>query len=125
MLRLLKNGVKRTILWDFPRGSWQYDAMVAAILAFIFLTPREFFRDQPRIPRPSNVVSLPADTGTGSSSVFWVDAELLAGVPENERLDTLSTILRSRTGKRQNVTRVEPIRDSENEIKGFMAYTRP
>ena len=32
--------LKRFILWDFPRASWQYDVIVAVILAFIFLTPR-------------------------------------------------------------------------------------
>ena len=38
------SGFKRFILWDYPRASWQYDVMVALILAFIFLTPREVFR---------------------------------------------------------------------------------
>ena len=47
--------MKRFLLWDFPRGVWQYDVMVALILAFIFLTPREIFRDY---PRASNIVRL-------------------------------------------------------------------
>ncbi len=34
--------------WTYPRGSLEYDIMVGIILAFIFLTPRHFFRDQPR-----------------------------------------------------------------------------
>ena len=34
--------------WVYPRGSIEYDVMVGIILAFIFLTPRGFFRDQPR-----------------------------------------------------------------------------
>jgi len=34
--------------WSYPRGSLEYDIMVAIILAFIFLTPRHLFRDQPR-----------------------------------------------------------------------------
>lgn len=34
--------------WSYPRGSLEYDIMVGIILAFIFLTPRSFFRDQPR-----------------------------------------------------------------------------
>ena len=34
--------------WTYPRGSLEYDIMVGVILAFIFLTPRHFFRDQPR-----------------------------------------------------------------------------
>jgi hypothetical protein len=41
-------GLKRFILWDYPRAGWQYDLMVGLILAFIFLTPRDWFRDQTR-----------------------------------------------------------------------------
>ena len=33
-------GLKRFILWDYARGSLQYDLMVVLILAFIFVTPR-------------------------------------------------------------------------------------
>ena len=39
--------------WTYPRGSLEYDVMVGLILAFIFLTPRQFFRDQPRHPPQS------------------------------------------------------------------------
>lgn len=38
--------------WTYPRGTLEYDIMVGVILAFIFFTPRHFFRDQPR-PGPS------------------------------------------------------------------------
>ncbi len=61
--------LSRFVLWDFPRASWQYDVIVALILAFIFLTPREIFRDQ---PKAANVVMLPAEQGTG---LFWIAPE--------------------------------------------------
>lgn len=65
----------RFIFWDFKRGSWQYDVMVGLILAFIFLTPRSFFRDQ---PKPASIVMLPAQQG------FLLDTKLLDGVaPES------------------------------------------
>jgi hypothetical protein len=38
--------------WTYPRGSLEYDIMVGIILAFIFFTPRHFFRDTPR-PLPA------------------------------------------------------------------------
>ncbi|HET9784904.1 MAG TPA: hypothetical protein VFP94_08105 [Terriglobales bacterium] len=44
----LKTKLASYLWWSYPRGSLQYDIMVALILAFIFLTPRHFFRDQPR-----------------------------------------------------------------------------
>jgi hypothetical protein len=97
--------------------------MVAIILAFIFVTPREWFRDQQRIPRASNIAMLPAEHG---SNMYWIDPELLSGVPENQRMSRLAEILKSRTGKQQSVLRLQPIYDdSEAELKGYMAFTKP
>jgi hypothetical protein len=115
--------LKRFILWDYARGSWQYDVMVGIILAFIFLTPREWFRDQPRIPTASSIAMLPSENG---SSVFFVNSELLAGVPENSRVAKLTQLLKVRTSNRNLlVTRVEPVLDSEGELQGYMAFARP
>ena len=111
----LLSGVKRFLFWDYPRAGWQYDLMVGLILAFIFLTPRDWFRDQ---PRASNIVMIRPDA-------FWVDSELLSNSPEAERVERVGTLLRARTGKKYNVVRLEPIIDSEQETKGYMAFTAP
>lgn len=113
--------LKRLILWDYARGVWQYDVMCFAILVFIAFTPREWFRDQPRIPHSSQIASLP---GHGES-VFWIEPELVNPIPEADRQVSLGKILTSRTGKTQVLTRVEAIYDSEREIKGYMAFARP
>jgi hypothetical protein len=113
------SGIKRFLLWDYPRAGWQYDIMVALILAFIFLTPREIFRDQ---PRASNVVRLPAEHGT---NVFWVEPEILSGVPEPQRWSKAAQVIRSHFGKNEKPVRIEPIVDREQEIKGYLVYTRP
>ena len=62
--------LKRFILWDFKRGSWQYDVMVGIILLFIFLTPRQWFGDGPRIPQTRGIAMLPAENGGWA---FFVD----------------------------------------------------
>jgi hypothetical protein len=116
-------GLKRFVFWDYARATWQYDVMVGIILAFIFFTPRELFRDQPRIPRASNIAMLPADNG---SNMYWIDPELLRGVSENQRIPKMAEILKSRTGHDLSVLRVQPIYDdSEDELKGYMAFTKP
>src|SRR4029453_10157957 len=92
------SGAKRFILWDYPRASWQYDVMVGLLLAFIFFTPRNWFRDQPRVPRASQVTMLPSESGT---YVFWVEPEVLAGVPKEQCVARLTQILKSRTGERK------------------------
>ncbi|MBV8068303.1 MAG: hypothetical protein JO270_00260, partial [Acidobacteriaceae bacterium] len=114
-----ENGfLKRLIFWEFSRGSWQYDVVVAIILLFIFLTPRGWFHDQ---PKESSVVLLPPLHG--SNRVF-IAPELLEHVPEQLRIARAEALVHKRTGKTWRVARVEPIRDdTQQEIKGFIAYT--
>ena len=107
--------IARFILWDFPRASWQYDVMVGLILAFIFLTPREVFRDQ---PKPASVVLIPSDHG----QAYWIEPDLLAGVPEDQRAARATALVRSRFQDRQRIVRVEPILDAEEEVRGYVAY---
>ena len=86
--------------------------MVALILIFLFATPREWFRDQPKVPHVAEVV-------------FWIESALVTPIPENARLTELSAVLKTRTGKNQTVTRIEPVYDSEKELKGYMAFAKP
>ena len=114
------SGLKRFILWDYPRAGWQYDIMVGIILVFIFLTPRDWFRDQ---ARASSIVILPSsERGT---SVFLLEPDQLSGVTTSERVNQAAALLKAQRGRRYNVTHVEPIFDAEKEIKGFMAFTTP
>ena len=123
MANAFTGGLRRFVLWEYPRASWQYDVMVAIILVFVLATPREWFHDQPRIPRASNIAMLP---GEHNSDMYWIDPELLSGIPENQRFTKLADILKTRTGKKQSVLRLQPIYDdSENELKGYMAFTKP
>ncbi len=111
--------LKRFILWDYPRGGLQYDIMVALILAFIFLTPREFFRDQ---PKPKEVVMLPGEAG---HAVFWIEPDLLEGYAGEELPERVEALIKTQAkGKRYELTRLEPIFDSEKEIRGYMAFAR-
>ena len=117
----MNTGLKRLILWDYHRGVWQYDVFVAIIIVFVFLTPQQWFRDQPRLAHASQIASLPSH----GESVFWIESELVTPIPENRRLYELGKILTVRTGKAQQLIRVEPILDAEKEIKGYMAFARP
>jgi hypothetical protein len=115
------SGLKRLILWDYERGVWQYDVICAVICLFIVFAPRQWFRDQPRIPQASQITSLPSH----GESVFWIETELVSSFPEDQRLYQLGKVLTARTGKTQRLTRIEPILDSEQEIKGYMAFAQP
>jgi hypothetical protein len=113
------SALRRLVFWEFPRASWQYDIAVGIILAFIFLTPRTWFRDQ---PREDSVVALPAEEG---ARVFWIEPDSLLGLNEAERPARAADLVRTRTGKKQELIRLEPIFDAENEVRGYLAFTRP
>ena len=93
--------------------------MVAIILALIFFTPREVFRDW---PRANDITRLPSEAG---ANVFWVEPDLLVTIAEPDRGSRVQQLLKARYGKRENVIRVEPIFGDERELKGYMAFTRP
>ncbi len=111
---------RRMVFWDFARATWQYDVVVALILLFIFVTPRAWFRDQPKASGIAFISSL-----HGVDNVF-VAANLLEAVPPANRAARTEQLIHQRTGKHWNVVRVEPIwDDAEHEVKGFIAYTAP
>ncbi|HWR49777.1 MAG TPA: hypothetical protein VN428_01630 [Bryobacteraceae bacterium] len=122
MIGQFLTGVKRFILWDYPRASWQYDVMVGLILAFLFLTPREWFRDQPRIPGASRIARLQAAHGT---DVYWIESAMLDGVAELDRPQKAAELLGKREGRRIPSVRLEPVRTSEHELTGYLAFAQP
>lgn len=113
----MASAFQRFILWDYPRASWQYDVVVLLIVAFIFFTPREWFKDQ---PRASSIVMLPI---AGAEEVFYLERQLMADLDEPARLAKARQLLKGKDGKKLNVQRVEPLYNSEKEIIGFAAYT--
>ncbi len=89
--------------------------MVALILIFLFATPRAWFRDQPKVPHVAEI----------ANRVFWIESALVTPIPESSRLADLSAMLKTSTGKVQTITRLEPVYDSEKELKGYMAFAKP
>jgi hypothetical protein len=97
--------------------------MVGIIVIFVMLTPRGWFRDQPRTPLVSSVSVLPGEHG---SSVYWVEPELLADLSKDQQAQKLTALLTKFTHRKEvTVTRVEPIADSDGETKGYMVFAKP
>ena len=109
--------LKRLVFWEYSRGSWQYDVIVGAILAFVFFAPRSWFRDQPRVPQVS-AISI-------ARGEFMVDPEFWTGTAENLRMTKLTQEVRARAGNpRLTVTSVVPFLDSDGELRFYIAFTR-
>lgn len=122
----MAGALKRVILWDYARASWQYDIMVGVIVAFVLLTPRSWFHDQPRIPQSHEVALLPSPKGT---SVFWLEPELISSIapdaPDAALFARVASILKNKTGRDQVIIRVDRVYNSEHELTGYMAAAKP
>ena len=111
--------MRRLFFWEFARTSWQYDIVVALILAFIFLTPKAFFKDQ---PRAVSVVQIP---GAPRESVFLIAPSLMRDVALNSRGQRAIELVQKRTGKRMQLIRLETVTDPDEEVTCFMAFFKP
>ncbi len=43
------DSIKKFILWNYERGTWQYDVFCLLIIAFIFLTPKSWFEKREKL----------------------------------------------------------------------------
>jgi hypothetical protein len=131
----LWRGLARTIFWSYERGSWPYDLMVLAILAFVFVTPRSWFRDQPQ----SNSFHAPGieltsqDTDAGTRT-YRLDATLLnpqkrasRTSPELEREthDILSRNVDDLKGRTFQVVRITALRGDDGSIQSYDVIVKP
>jgi hypothetical protein len=107
------NAIKRFIFWDYPRASWQYDVIVALILAFIFVTPYFVsFGDQ---PKPASVAIV--------HGAYWIEPQQLNGVPEPLLPARAAAVINAKFKTHTRIANVEPIYDeAEQELKGYLAY---
>jgi hypothetical protein len=121
-LRAVPTDLRRLILWDYQRGVWQYDVICAIIVAFIFLSPPRWFRDQPRVP---NVAEITSPTAHPGESAFYVGPELVDAFPDEQRLVEIGKILTAQRRRKITVTRIDPIYNSDQEVIGYMAYAKP
>jgi hypothetical protein len=117
----IKLAFVRTVFWSYERGTWQYDLIVLAILAFIFLTPRAWFRDRPTLQltdlRHSQGVVEVSQNKDGHS--YLVDARLVESLAPQKPEDAIREILRARIVKPFTVKSLNTIRDRNNVVLGY------
>ena len=109
--------VRPAVFWDYRRGSWQYDIIVALILAFIFLMPKGLFND-----RPSEPVFHRVEDTAGGTSVYWIDPGALDRANPEGAEPRLQELLRSQTGEELSVVRMDPARDQAGNIRAYLVY---
>jgi hypothetical protein len=123
MLRKMGMAVYRGFFWTYERGTWQYDVMVVLILAFIFITPRQWFHDRPpsQFPTSSGVTLLLNGT---SQKIYQLRAALIDGQSDTTLEQSVQRVLHSFTGKSLEITRIEPAKDSSGQVVSYAVWVR-
>jgi hypothetical protein len=112
--------VVRSIFWSYERGSWQYDVIVIAILAFIFLSPRSWFNDRPTLQltdlrHQQGIVEM----GRVNKDVrYLVDARLVDSLDQKPE-DAIPLILKQHLQKAFTVKSIDAVRDRHQVILGY------
>ncbi len=120
--------LRRSVFWSYERGSWQYDIIVALILAFIFLS-YPLFKDQPALELSNlrhvqGVVEISHDE---TSHIYQVDARLLESLNASTPEQGARTILEKSLNRPVRVKSLEEIRDRKNPgvVLGYRVRVEP
>jgi hypothetical protein len=117
----IKLGILRTVFWAYERGTRQYDLLVLAILAFIFLSPRGWFNDRPTL----ELTDLRHQQGfveMGHGKQGWrylVDARLVESYAVAKPEDAIQIILSRQLHQPFTVISIVPITDKNKVVLGY------
>jgi hypothetical protein len=104
-MRAFWRAIGRVFFWSYERMTWQYDVMVALIVAFVLLTPRHWFKDQPRPVASAQLLSRDASERT---TTYRLDGSALGMNRHTTAADTVDVRRRAH----------DVLRDSVSELKG-------
>jgi hypothetical protein len=123
MFKLIRN----YIFWAYERGSFHYDVMVTAILAFMFVSPHFIdFKDKPVETvalHASEVLVREAGTSGGSSRfLYQVRADDMSGASTDaERRAAILRVIEPVSGE-VTIQRYEPVRDTQGKVIAYNAW---
>jgi hypothetical protein len=134
-MRRLWQGLLRTFFWSYERGSWPYDLMVIAVAAFVLLTPRHWFHDQPQSTAlASSEVQLVSEDSSLHTTTYRLDAKILPltkrtvkPTPELEREthDILGRAVEELKGQTFQVRRIDPVRSEDGSVVYYDVTVHP
>src|SRR3989304_5864686 len=106
-------------------GTWLSNVRVALILAFIFLTPRTWFHDQPDPPQASGVVLL---SSNDHEKVYQLRAALLE-LEEDAKAEEairkgVERVLKTNIGKAVRITPIKPEMDARGQVVSYAVWVQ-
>ncbi len=79
--------LKKFILWDYLRGTWQYDIFCLLIIAFIFLTPKAWFEKREKLATQTARVIVKAEDFSTDKNIMTKRVKEFSGNPNAEILN--------------------------------------
>jgi hypothetical protein len=101
---------RKIFLWSYGRSTWQYDVLCALILAFIFLTPKNWFTGELKDASLHQNGSKAAET-----LLFWPENRNTN--PDRQEIERRARIITGRQNLR--VKAVHEKRDNSGEIVAY------
>ncbi|HEX5413924.1 MAG TPA: hypothetical protein VFZ27_18930 [Terriglobia bacterium] len=113
--------IKRAIFWSYERGSWQYDAICLLILAFIFITPADWFHDRPRLQLSDlrHVQGIVEVSHTDQVWTYQLDSRLVESLGKAPLNDAVHQLLLQRVTPPFEIKSIRPILGQGDVILGY------
>jgi hypothetical protein len=123
----VRSVLSRIFFWNYERGTVPYDVIVLAIVAFVFLSPRRWFRDQPETPAPpaaSAAIPCEADAASPRTLRCRVNAALLAPPQASPQLqekahDVLQRGSETLKDRPFQIVRMEPVLGEDGGVRYY------
>jgi len=117
--------MKRHLLWQFERGSFQWDIMCVLILAFLFLIPRQFFRDVPEFMTVSATESVRKTVDKNGNTIFTVKLDAPHFLDSDELREATREMLQQKLEKPVRLLpreRMQPLRDWTGRVIAYAIW---
>ena len=120
------------LFWSHDRGTIPYDLLVIAIVAFVFLSPRGWFHDQPDVGPllQQALVSCTQDDSSGKELRCRVDAHLLTPPERSPELqEKAHEILQNNAaelkGRTFQVVQIQKVLGEDGRVQYYDVFVRP
>jgi hypothetical protein len=104
--------LQKLFFWSYGRSTWQYDVLCVLILAFIFLTPRNWFENSERGHR-----ELHQNGSTTATRLLLVWPENSPANPGTAEVEKRVRGITNRADVR--ITDTRPVRDAGGQIVAY------
>ncbi len=104
--------LQKLFFWSYGRTTWQYDVLCVLILAFIFLTPGEWFENSERRHRQAH-----QNGSTTATRLLLVWPENLPATPDTDDVKRRVQSLTNRADVR--VKGMHPVKDAGGQVVAY------